>query len=120
MPTADTFNNIGTIALFLGMPGLMIFVGYYALRTRWHSSVTGRTLLYFAISLLSLYFLGAMNAVFGNDWPFRGALRLLVYISVSATIWRLTIVLLLVQAGVLDKDKLAPPPPHARGGGHRR
>ena len=111
MPSAETFNLIGTIFLFLGMPGLMVFVGFYATRSNWRSTATGRALMYFAISLLALYCLGAMNAIFGTDWPYRGVFRIIVYIAVSLTIWRLTILLLMIQNGVLDKDQLTPPAP---------
>jgi uncharacterized membrane-anchored protein len=93
------FNTLATIFLFAGLPALAAFVILYATRSPWRSTEPGRAVMYLASSLMVVYILAAVNAIFGQDWPYRGVLRFLIYAVVSSTFYRLLFTLIRIQNG---------------------
>jgi hypothetical protein len=59
-------------------------------------------------SLLAIYILAGVNGVFGTDWPLRGWVRLLIYLYVSFSLWRLYVTLRRIQ----QSDTILPANPH--------
>ena len=88
---------LGTIALYIAIPGLVAFVVVYASRSRWRDFVAGRSVMYFMISLAMVAISGILVSVFGEHYPFRGLVRLVLYTSISFAVWRLVIVVLRIQ-----------------------
>jgi len=97
METHDIVWVLGTIALYIAIPGLVAFVVVYASRSRWRDFVAGRSVMYFMVSLALVSISGILVSAFGDDYPGREWVRLLLYSSISFAVWRLVIVVLKIQ-----------------------
>lgn len=92
-----TLEMVGTLLLFLGLPGLILFTGLYAWRSAWTTTAAGRVIMQLAVSEIAVLLLAAGNAIYGTDWPGRGLVRTVLYLGMFVAFWRLPIVLLRIQ-----------------------
>lgn len=85
----------GDLALLAGGPAILLFVGFYAARSRWESTSAGRSVMALAASLALLYVFIAVVVMFPEmpEW-LRGVIRLVVYSLTSTAMWFLFINLL--------------------------
>jgi hypothetical protein len=96
---------IGLIALLAGMPALVLFVIFYAARSKWRKYPVGRALMYLASSLSLTYLWVAVRlglALSGHlqqpdTLPWQ-LIRIVLFGAVSIAAWRLLFVLLRTQA----------------------
>lgn len=80
------------LEIYLGGIGAIVFAVSYGVFFNWRKTEAGKALMHFVLSLVSLFILSVLSALFG-DYPFRHDLRLLVYAGVAITVWRLVWVL---------------------------
>lgn len=106
-------NHVSTVMIFAGMPAILLFVIFYAARSPWRITAAGRAIMQLAVSLAAIYVLAGANGLFGNDWPLRGWVRLVIYTLTSFSLWRLFLTLRRIQRG----ENLPPsrPPEDTRG-----
>lgn len=94
----DIISNVANLILVLGIPALVLFVGFYALKSPWRAEPVGRALMYFALSLTSIL-LFALIGVFLGDYPGKAVVRLLMFAALTVTSWRLFFILRFIQTG---------------------
>jgi hypothetical protein len=70
------------------------FVGVYSFRD-WKATEGGRAIMYTMVSFAALADLSLMTNFLGNDWPWRGALRLVLFWGIFLTITHLLNVLVM-------------------------
>lgn len=99
---------LGDYALLSSIPALGLFVGYYYFGSPWKKLLVGRSLMYFAVSLLLISLVVLASLFFGVAYPSREWVRLAGYVGVSITTWRLFFTLRHIQ-------KTPPPPLEAIG-----
>lgn len=96
-------NFVGLGALLAGAPAILLFVFFYWTRSNWRKYPVGRALMYFAISLGTTYVWIIVRLVIslaGHDtenllaWQI---VRITLFTAISATLWRLTYMLLKIQ-----------------------
>jgi hypothetical protein len=109
----NDYNDWATVMIALGWPVLTIFILLYGLRSPWRSTAAGRALMQLAVALWLLYALGAANAAWGNDWPYRGVLRAIVFTTTTASFVRLLVLLVRIQRRPAIEESL--PPEDGRG-----
>lgn len=103
MLVQDAIYLAGDIVLLTAIPALALFVAYYYFGSPWRSLLVGRSLMYFAISLLAIIAVVALSVWLGPTYFLREWVRLLSYIVVSITTWRLFFTLRHIQKqGVQD------------------
>lgn len=89
--------TLGDFALLSSIPALGLFVGYYYFGSPWKKLLVGRSLMYFAVSLLLISMIVLLSLFLGPDYPGREWVRLIGYIGVSITTWRLFFTLRHIQ-----------------------
>jgi hypothetical protein len=87
----------GDLALYSALPPLIIFVVMYVARSNWRTTEAGRSIAYFAGTLLGTLLLAAITRLFGQDWPGREWVRMGAYLATSVAMWRLLVTLLRAQ-----------------------
>lgn len=88
---------IGTILNLSSLPALLLFIGFYFIRSPWREYEAGRALMYFAVSLAALSLSGALTNVLGPEYVGREVVRIILYGAVSYTMWGLFITLRRIQ-----------------------
>ena len=88
---------LGDITLLTALPALGLFVGYYYFGSPWKTLLVGRSLMYFAVSLLVIIATVSLSLWWGTDYFLREWVRLFSYGIVSWTTWRLFITLRHIQ-----------------------
>jgi hypothetical protein len=97
MQAQDLIYLAGDILLLTAIPALMLFVGFYFYKSPWNQFLVGRSLMYFAVSLLVIIATVAASVWLGTDYYGREWIRLASYLLVSITTWRLFFTLRYVQ-----------------------
>ena len=93
----DILDQIGTLLLLGGIPALILFVIFYAVRSPWHLLQAGRSLMYFVASLLGTSVIILLSLFLGPEYECRELLRIVVYGTVAFTSWRLFFALINIQ-----------------------
>jgi hypothetical protein len=94
---SDVLLTLGDFALLSSIPALGLFVGYYYFGSPWKKLLVGRSLMYFAVSLLLISVIVLLSLFLGPEYPGREWVRLIGYIGVSVTTWRLFFTLRYIQ-----------------------
>jgi hypothetical protein len=89
--------DLGNWVLLSTAIPLALFVGYYYFRSPWKKLMVGRSLMYFAMSLLLIVLVVVMSLFLGPDYFLREWVRLFGYTLVAATMWRLFFTLRHIQ-----------------------
>lgn len=89
--------DLGDWILLSSAPALALFVGFYYFGSPWRKLLVGRSLMYFAMSLLAIVCIVALSLWLGADYPGRAWVRLIGYGLVSFTTWRLFFTLRHIQ-----------------------
>lgn len=97
MTPHDIVFLLGDIALLSAIPALSLFVVYYYFGSPWKTLMVGRSLMYFAVSLLAIIGIITLSAWLGADYFLREWVRLLGFVAVSVTTWRLFLTLRHIQ-----------------------
>lgn len=97
MTGQDIIYLLGDITLLTAIPALALFVIYYYFGSPWKTLLVGRSLMYFAISLLVIIGVVTASVWLGSDYFAREWVRLISYGLVSWTTWRLFITLRHIQ-----------------------
>lgn len=108
-----SLDLVGLIALLAGMPAIVLFVGFYWVRSDWRRYPAGRSLMYFAISLaltylwltirLSLYLAGLSQ----ENTILWQLVRIVLFSAITASAYRLLFVLIVTQRAP-DRDDWMP------------
>lgn len=89
---SEVLYGLGDVVMLVALAGAMTFTVSYALFFNWRKTPAGRSLMYFVISLDAWAiqsFLSRMDPTYpGREW-----VRLIVYIGIALTVWRLVAVL---------------------------
>ena len=96
-PPNEILLALGDYALLSSIPALALFVGFYYFGSPWKKLLVGRSLMYFAVSLLIISLVVLASLFFGPTYPGREWVRLSGYILVSVTTWRLFFTLRKIQ-----------------------
>lgn len=102
--SSDTVMDLGDLLLLSGVPAIILFAVFYGVRSKWRSTNPGRSLFYMSVAMSVILILSAVTRYLGAEWPFREWIRLVIYGSVSVTMWRMFVVLLRTQAKSRDKE----------------
>lgn len=97
--------TLGDVLLLTSVPALVLFVCMYFFRSRWRTLHVGRSLMYFALSLLLLVVVVSLGLWLGPNYPGREYIRLGAYGVVSITTWRLYFTLRYIQKRTQDDDE---------------
>jgi hypothetical protein len=97
MTPQDTIYLVGDIVLLTAIPALALFVVFYYFGSPWRRLLVGRSLMYFATSLLAICVTVTLSLWLGSDYFLREWVRLVGYALVSATTWRLFFTLRHIQ-----------------------
>lgn len=97
MTAQDVVYLVGDIVLLTAIPALALFVWYYHFKSPWRALLVGRSLMYFAVSLLAIIATVALSVWLGPDYFLREWVRMLSYVVVSITTWRLFFTLRHIQ-----------------------
>lgn len=84
--SADT---VALLLIIAAAPPLTLFVPYYAWVARgvWWRNPAGRALMVSTSGLALLVDISLLYAVFGDEYPYRDAVRLTVYAWITAGSW---------------------------------
>lgn len=93
----DMLNNVADWILLTALPGIGLFVIFYAKKSPWKKMFVGRTMMYLAVALGTLFLVNTASIYLGPDYPFRSVIRVLAYSTLSVTVWRLFFTLRKVQ-----------------------
>ena len=96
-PPNELLPTLGDIALLTSVPALVLFVGFYYFKSPWKKLLVGRSLMYFAASLLCTVVIVLLSLFLGPEYPGRDWIRLGGYVLVSITTWRLFFTLRKIQ-----------------------
>lgn len=96
-PPNEFLLLLGDYALLTSVPALALFVGFYYFGSPWRKLLVGRSLMYFAVSLLVICLVVLASLFFGSDYLGRDWVRLFGYVLVSITTWRLFFTLRKIQ-----------------------
>lgn len=97
MMLQDIIYLSGDLILLTTIPALGLFVGFYYFKSPWRALLVGRSLMYFAVSLLTIVGIVALSVWLGPEYPGREWVRLFGYTMVSVTTWRLFLTLRHIQ-----------------------
>jgi hypothetical protein len=93
----DIVYLAGDVVLLTAIPALALFVVFYYFKSPWRTLLVGRSLMYFAVSLLAIIGVVAASVWLGQDYPGREWVRFISYSLVSVTTWRLFFTLRHIQ-----------------------
>ena len=93
MSFLDTLDLIADILILVAGAGAITFVASYAGFFAWRRTPAGRALMFFAVSLVCLFFLNGFARWTMNEYAFREPIRVAVYSFLAFTVWRLVHVL---------------------------
>lgn len=96
-PPNEILLTLGDYAILSSIPALALFVGFYYFGSPWKKLLVGRSLMYFAVSLLIINLVVLASIFFGSTYTGREWVRLSGYILVSVTTWRLFFTLRKIQ-----------------------
>lgn len=103
----DIIYLAGDIILLTAIPALALFVAFYYFKSPWKTLLVGRSLMYFAVSLLAIIAVVALSVWLGTEYFLREWVRLISYLLVSITTWRLFFTLRHIQKqGVKDVNEI--------------
>lgn len=97
MPFNELLLLIGDFVLLSSAPALALFVGFYYFASPWRKLLVGRSLMYFAMSLLAIVVIVLLSLFLGPEYAGREFIRLVGYGLVSFTTWRLFFTLRKIQ-----------------------
>lgn len=107
MLAQDIIYLAGDITLLTAIPALALFVAYYYFGSPWRTLLVGRSLMYFAVSLLAIIAVVALSVWLGPDYFFREWVRFISYLLVSIATWRLFFTLRHIQKqGVKEVEEI--------------
>lgn len=98
-PDPTMLDVIADFGLLAGGIGAVVFVLLYGIFLNWRKTAAGRAIFYFMVSVVSVMGLNILARVTGGDYPFRDILRLVVYLGVCGTAWRLVVTLIRAWLG---------------------
>jgi chromate transport protein ChrA len=84
---------LGDLIMIAAAVGAIVFAVSYSFFFNWRKTAAGRALMYFVWSLIVVFTNNTIARFAGTDYPFREWVRIVVYIGVAVTIWRLVWVL---------------------------
>lgn len=87
-----TFYDIGDIIMAAAMLGALVFAVSYAVFFNWRRTAAGRSLMYFVGALVLWAGLSTFTRFVG-DYPLREYIRIIVYLIITATVWRMVFTL---------------------------
>ena len=102
----ETLLIIGDVILLTSFPALALFVGFYFAKSPWRTLLVGRSLMYFALSLMLVVLTVSLSLWLGSDYPGREWVRLVAYAVVSLTTWRLFFTLRYIQKQSMDDEQV--------------
>jgi hypothetical protein len=85
--------DLGDVIMTISMIGAVFFAISYAAFFNWRKTAAGKSLMYFVIALVLWAGLSTFTRLIGGEYPGREWIRLAVYITIAAGIWRLAITL---------------------------
>lgn len=103
--------DVGDWILFAAAPALALFVGFYYFGSPWKKLLVGRSLMYFAMSLLAIIIVVVLSLWLGPEYFAREYVRIIGYGAVTLTAWRLFFTLRHIQKNPppdLEEIGLAP------------
>ncbi len=89
--------DVGDWILLSAAPALVLFVGFYYFGSPWKKLLVGRSLMYFAMSLLAIILVVVLSLWLGQDYFLREWVRIIGYGAVAITAWRLFFTLRHIQ-----------------------
>lgn len=105
-----TLALAGDLLLFAGFPAIILFTIFYGTRSKWRVVLAGRSMFYMSAALSAVILLVAYSRAatqFGWPFPYRGQIRLIVYLVISFAMWRQFFTLLRYQKKE-RKDEVSP------------
>lgn len=84
---------VGDMIMIGAVVGAIVFAGSYSGFFNWRKTDAGRALIYFVWSLIAVFLNNTAARLLGTDYPFREWVRIVVYLCVFLTTWRLVWVL---------------------------
>jgi len=96
-------NNLADVLVLFALVASFVFPGAYLARSNWRATRAGRSMLYLSIALAALLSLNFASIYF-NEYPGRGTVRSLVYLTLVLTYLGLIRTLIRVQNGQLSSD----------------
>ena len=102
----ETLLIIGDVILLTSFLALALFVGFYFAKSPWRTLLVGRSLMYFALSLMLVVFTVSLSLWLGANYPFREWVRLFSYSLVSVTTWRLFLTLRYIQKQQMNDEQV--------------
>jgi hypothetical protein len=96
---------IANIIVIFAWVGTALFVGFYAAKSRWRATISGRTLMYAKIAMLALLTYALVARWFLRDLPdLNYSLALASYLFIALMQWRLFLVLRFIQTGKVTPE----------------
>lgn len=89
----DGLFPVGDVIMIAAAIGGIVFAVSYSVFFNWRKTPAGRSLMYFVWALIAVFVNNTAARILGADYPLREWVRLLVYVAVAVTIWRLVFVL---------------------------
>lgn len=86
--TDETLFAIGDSVMLFAIIGAVVFAISYAVFFNWRLTPAGRSLMYFVLALVG-WAVQSFAARMEPDYLLRPYLRIVVYVLITATIWRL-------------------------------
>ena len=102
----ETLLIIGDVILLTSFLALALFVGFYFAKSPWRTLLVGRSLMYFALSLMLVVFTVSLSLWLGSNYPFREWVRLFSYSLVSVMTWRLFFTLRYIQKQQVNDEQV--------------
>lgn len=90
--TEEILYLIGDVIMFTAIIGAIVFAVSYVTFFAWRRTSAGRSLLYFVLALI-VWAIQSFMARIDPDYAGRAWSRLVVYLLISATVWRLVVTL---------------------------
>lgn len=83
---------IGDLVMLSAIIGTVVFAVSYATFFAWRRTPAGRSLMYFVLALVA-WSVQSFVSRLNPDYPGRGIIRILVYLLITVTVWRLVVTL---------------------------
>lgn len=97
MNRADPINIIANIVVIAGWLPSLLYVVLYFLRSKWRATMVGRALMYQSVAFF-LVMTVVLIGIWFPDMPGRATIRLVSYLIMVGTVWRMLVVLRRYQA----------------------
>ncbi|MBK0420144.1 hypothetical protein JD276_13990 [Leucobacter sp. CSA1] len=108
----DALFLIGDIIMLTALAGAAVFAASYVAFFNWRSTSAGRSLLYFVLALIA-WASQSVLARLNPDYMGREWVRIVVYVFIAATVWRLVATLWRSWGRPFEVTPRKPRPPSA-------